>query len=157
MSEFSTPQGRKKRRSRVPPPPTYIEGWDHGHSDEPLWRDPLPGGWGYPWWRTEYPPGLTGLDGSWSSPPIPTYRKVNTLFWEPQGGQSFSTTSGAGSTISSSSGQVGLPRKKIWIEEVTDSDPQPESASSNQASQPNQVGNACATGVGSTQVVCQVE
>jgi hypothetical protein len=37
---------------------------------------------------------------------------------------------GAGSTISSSSGQVGLPRKKVRIEEVTDSDPQPESASS---------------------------
>jgi hypothetical protein len=48
--------------------------------------------------------------------------------------------------------QVGLPRKKIRIEEVTDSDPQPESASSNQASQPNQTSKACATGVGSTQV-----
>jgi hypothetical protein len=54
--------------------------------------------------------------------------------------------------LSLSSGQVGLPRKKIRIEEVTDSDPQPESASSNQASQPNQTGKVCATGVGSTQV-----
>jgi hypothetical protein len=150
MSDFSTPQGRKKRRSRVPPPPTYIEGWGHGHTDGPLWQNPFPGGWGYPWWGIEYPPGRPY--GSWSSPPIPTFRKPSTIFWEPQGGQSFCSTLGAGSTISSASGQVGLPRKKIRIEEVTDSDPQPETTSLNQASQPNQVGNACATGTGSTQV-----
>ncbi len=35
---------------------------------------------------------------------------------------------------------------------MIDSDPQPESVSSNQASQPNQIGKPCATGVGSTQV-----
>ena len=150
MSEFFTPQCQKKRRSWVPPPPTYIEGWGSGHTNGPSWRDPFPGGWGYPWWRIEYPPGRPY--GSWSSPPIPTYRKTSTLFWEPQGGQSFCSTSRAGSTISSSSGQVGLPRKKFRIEEVTDLDPQPESASSNQASQPHQIGKTCATGVGSTQV-----
>jgi hypothetical protein len=135
MLDFSTLQGRKKQRSRVPPPPTYLEVWGHGHSDGPPWRDPFPGGWGYPWWQTEYPPRRPY--GSWSSPPIPTYGTINILFWEPQRGQSFCSTSGAGSTISSSSGQFGLPRKKIRIEEVTDSDPQPESASSHQASQPN--------------------
>ena len=142
MSDFSTRQGRKKRRSRVPPPPTYIEGWGHGHTDGPPWRNP--------WWGIEYPPGRPY--SSWNSPPIPTFHKPSTLFWEPQGGQSFCSTSGAGSTISSSSEQVGLPRKKIRIEEVTDSDPQPESVGSNQASQPNQIGKPCATGVGSTQV-----
>ncbi len=76
------------------------------------------GSWGYPWMGFEYPPGQPY--GSWTSPPIPTFRKTSTLFWEPQRGQSFCSTSGAGSTISSSSGQVGLPRKKIRIEEVTD-------------------------------------
>jgi hypothetical protein len=45
-----------------------------------------------------------------------------------------------------------MPRKKIRLEEVTDSDPQPESVGSSQASQPKQVGNVRAAGVGSTQV-----
>jgi len=154
MSEFSTPQGRKKRRSRVPPPPTYIEGWGEGQTYGPPWRNPFPGGWGYPWWRFERPfdRPYELVSPEWSSRPTPTYRKPSNLFWEPQGGQSFCSTSGAGSTISSSSGQVGLPRKKIRIEEVTDSDPQPESVSSSQASQPKQVGNVRAAGVGSTQV-----
>ena len=134
----------------MPPPPTYIEGWGEGQTYGPPWRNPFPGGWGYPWMGFEYPPGQPY--GSWTSPPIPTFRKTSTLFWEPQRGQSFCSTSGAGSTISSSSGQVGLPRKKIRIEEVTDSDPQPESVSSSQASQPKQVGNVRAAGVGSTQV-----
>ncbi len=92
------------------------------------------------------------MSPEWSSRPIPTYRKPSFSFWEPQGGQSFDSTSGAGSTIASSSGQVGLPWKKIRIEEVTDSDPQPETASSNQVSRSNQVGNVHATGTGSTQV-----
>jgi hypothetical protein len=150
MSDSSTPQGQKKRCSWVPPPPTYIEGWGHGHTDGPPWRNPFPGGWGYLWWGFGYPPGRPY--GSWSSPLIPTFRKPSTIFWEPQGGQSFCSTSWAGSTISSSSRQVGLSGKKIWIKEVTDSDPQPETASWNQASQSMQVGNACVTGTGSTQV-----
>ena len=138
----------------MPPPPTYIEGWGEGQTYGPPWRNPFPGGWGYPWWRFERPfdRPYELVSPEWSSRPIPTYRKPSNLFWEPQGGQSFCSTSGAGSTISSSSGQVGLPRKKIRIEEVIDSDPQPESVSSNQASQPNQIGKPCATGVGSTQV-----
>ena len=111
---------------------------------------PFSRGWGYPWMGFDYPPGRPY--GSWTSPPIPTFRKTSTLFWEPQRGQSFCSTLGAGSTISSSSGQVGLPRKKIRIEEITDSDPQPESVGSSQASQPKQVSNVCAAGVGSTQV-----
>ncbi len=133
MSEFSTPQGRKKRRPRVPPPPTYIEGWGEGQTYGPPWRNPFPGGWGYPWWRFERPfdRPYELVSPEWSSRPIPTYRKPSNLFWEPQGGQSFCSTSGAGSTISSSSGQVGLPREKIRIEEVIDSDAQPESVSSN--------------------------
>ena len=138
----------------MPPPPTYIEGWGEGQTYGPPWRNPFPGGWGYPWWRFERPfdRPYELVSPEWSSRPIPTYRKPSNLFWEPQGGQSFCSCSGAGSTISSSSGQVGLPRKKIRIEEVTDSDPQPESVSSSQASQPKQVGNVRAAGVGSTQV-----
>jgi hypothetical protein len=154
MSDSSSPQGWKKRCSRVPPPPTYIEGWGYGHTDGPPWQNPFPGGWGYPWWQVKRPFGRTYelVNPGWTPHPIPTFHKPSSVFWEPQGGQSFSSTSGAGSTISSSSRQVGLPWKKIRIEEVADSAPQPETESSNQASQPNQVGNACATGTGSTQV-----
>jgi hypothetical protein len=126
----------------------------YGHTEGPPWRSPFPEGWGYPWWRIEHPPSVSGERpyGSWISPPIPTYRKPSFSIWEPQGGQSFCSLSGAGSTISSSSGQVGLPRMKIRIEEVTDSDPQPESVNLNQASRPSQIGKACAAGLGSTKV-----
>jgi hypothetical protein len=139
----------------VPPPPTYVEGWGYcDRTDGPPWRNPFPRGWGYPWWRFERPfdRPYELVSPEWSSHPTPTYHKPSFSFWEPQGGQSFCSTSGAGSTILSSSRQVGLQRKKIRIEEVTDSDPQPETASSNQASQPRQVGNTCATGKGSAQV-----
>jgi hypothetical protein len=92
------------------------------------------------------------VDPGWSSPPIPTFRKPSFLFWEPQGGQSFDSTSGAGSTISTSSGQVGLLQKKPRIEEVPVSATQPKTVTPNQPSQSSQVGNACATRTGSTQV-----
>jgi hypothetical protein len=123
MSESSTPQGRKKRHPRVPPPPTYVEGWGYwDRTDRPPWQNPFPGGWGYPWWRIEHPPERPY--GSWISPQILTFRKPFFSFLEPQGGQSFDSTSGAGSTISTSSGQVGLPRKKPRMEAPV-SAPQP--------------------------------
>jgi hypothetical protein len=88
----------------------------------------------------------------WCSPSIPTFRKPSfSFFGEPLGGQSFDSTSRGGSIISTSSGQVGLLRKKPRIE-VPVSAPQPKTATTNQLSQSTQVGNACATGTGSTQV-----
>jgi hypothetical protein len=135
----------------VPPPPTYLEGWGYcDRTDGPPWRNPFPGGWVYPWWWIEHPSERPY--GLWISPRIPTFRKPSFSFWEPQGGQSFDSTSGAGSTILSSSGQVGLLQKKPRMEEVPVSAPQPKTVTPSQPSKSSQVGNVCATGTGSTQV-----
>ena len=76
----------------------------------------------------------------WCSPSIPTFRKPSfSFFGEPLGGQSFDSTSRGGSIISTSSGQVGLLRKKPRIE-VPVSAPQLKTATTNQLSQSTQVG-----------------
>ncbi len=112
----------------------------------------FPGVWGYTWWQIERPLERRYGDAMWCPPPRPTFRKPSfSFFGEPQGGQSFDSTSRAGSTISTSSGQVGLLRKKPRVE-VPVSAPQPEKATMNQISQSSHVGNACASGTGSTQV-----
>jgi hypothetical protein len=49
----------------------------------------------------------------WCPPPIPTFCKPSfSFFGEPQGGQSFSSTLSGGSTILTSSEQVGFGPEK---------------------------------------------
>jgi hypothetical protein len=85
----------------------------------------------------------------WYAPPIPTFCKSSfSFFGEHQGSQSFNSILSGGSTISTSSDQVGLARKNRRLE-VYVSGAQPKAVTMNQLSQSTEVGNACATRTGS--------